>query len=172
MPGIQIGKQAHLLLAAALGLVIIMEYYLSVPALAMVGAELKVWAVVVAYFSAILGMVYAGIYHWEQIRKRVKGQWYYSVYFIALTLLMFFVGVFVSDQNVIYKWIFDKMYMPTRTAIYGSTVFYVFSAAFRAFKVKNIEAFLLVLSAFIVMMGSIPIGAVIWPGSQMHPHGS
>ncbi len=52
--------------------------------------------------------------------------------------------------------IFTYVYTPLSATMFALIAFYIASAAFRAFRAKNIEASLLILSAVVVMLGSIP----------------
>jgi hypothetical protein len=40
--------------------------------------------------------------------------------------------------------------------------FYIASAAYRAFRVRNVDAAVMLAAAFFLMMGNVPIGEVIW----------
>ena len=48
--------------------------------------------------------------------------------------------------------------------MYGIICFYVASAAFRAFRMRTVDSAIMLVSAFIVMLGAVPIGEVIWSG--------
>jgi hypothetical protein len=66
--------------------------------------------------------------------------------------------------HTVFQFAFDEVYTPLSATIYALLAFYVASAAFRAFRAKNVHATLLLVAAVIVMMGRVPIGAWLWSG--------
>jgi hypothetical protein len=61
----------------------------------------------------------------------------------------------------LYDLLFYSVYNQLTAAVFALLAFYVASAAFRAFRVKSLEAALMMGTALIVMMGQIPVGEVI-----------
>jgi hypothetical protein len=61
-------------------------------------------------------------------------------------------------------YIFEYMMKPMQATMFSLLAFFVASAAFRAFRAKSFEATILLITAFIVMLGRVPIGTSIWPG--------
>ena len=55
-------------------------------------------------------------------------------------------------------WIYDHMFAPCNATMFALLAFFVASAAFRAFRARNIEAALLLASAIIVLLAQAPIG--------------
>jgi hypothetical protein len=78
-------------------------------------------------------------------------------------LITIFVGVFLGQNSSAYEFIFDYINVPTGSAIFSLLAFYIGTAAYRAFRAKNVEAAILLITGCIVMLGRVPLGAKILP---------
>ncbi|MFH0794302.1 MAG: hypothetical protein V2A74_09760, partial [bacterium] len=67
-------------------------------------------------------------------------------------------------DHTVYFFTFDQVYTPLSATIYALLAFYVASAAFRAFRAKNLHSALLLIAAIFVMIGRVPVGGVMWEG--------
>jgi hypothetical protein len=57
-----------------------------------------------------------------------------------------------------FMWMFENIQIPISATMFSLLAFYMASAAFRAFRVKSLEATLLLVSAAIVMLGRVSLG--------------
>jgi hypothetical protein len=65
--------------------------------------------------------------------------------------------------NKAYSFFFEYILRNLGTTVFSLVSFYMVGAAFRSFRIISFEAFLLIISALIVLLGQIPIGAAISP---------
>lgn len=58
-------------------------------------------------------------------------------------------------------WLYDYIYQPLAQTMFAMLAYYVASAAFRAFRARNLESVLLLFTAFIILLGRTPNGVLI-----------
>jgi len=66
-----------------------------------------------------------------------------------------------NDPGSAFEWMFEFFFKPLTATMFAMLAFYVASAAFRAFRAKNIEASLLLGTAFIILLGRTFAGVVL-----------
>lgn len=133
------------------------------------------WFNILAAFAFVLGAGNLLAVNLEQISSRRPG-WAYSVITIvafAVTLVVGLVKVgAVPNQmhpdihlagahdvpQAAFGWIYEYMLVPLTATMFALLAFYVASAAFRAFRAKNLEAILLLGTAFIILLAQTAAG--------------
>ena len=66
----------------------------------------------------------------------------------------------IVKTGTVGHWIYKNLIEHLSSTMFSLLAFFIASAAFRAFRAKSFEAMLLLGSAFIVMLGKVPIGDV------------
>ncbi len=72
-------------------------------------------------------------------------------------------GVHVSQEGSLFSWMFFYIFTPLSATMFALLAFFVASASYRAFRIRNFEATLLLVSGIILMLGRVPAGSLI-PG--------
>lgn len=67
---------------------------------------------------------------------------------------------FMLNIKICEKLMFEGVFKSAQSTMFSLLAFFVASASFRAFRIKSKEAALLMISAFIVMLGNVPLGRV------------
>jgi hypothetical protein len=104
----------------------------------------------------------------HKVKRRVKG-WGFSVIILLSFAIMTAFGLFGGQGERAdgslhpFTWVFQFAFSPLQATMFSLLAFYVASASYRAFRVKNVEATLLLVGALIIMVGRIPLGQMIDP---------
>jgi hypothetical protein len=125
-----------------------------------VGYFLVGWAAIVIAFALLLGVVNVVSVHLRQIQAKKP----YSIYSIVLLVslvvtLIFGLGGPTSSGS---QFIFDYVLQPLESTLFALLAIFIATAAFRAFRVRDLETFFFVLFAVIVLLGQVPVGLFLW----------
>jgi hypothetical protein len=145
----------------------IINFFIDIPIIKNIAQELTIWALIIQLIAIGIGAVNMMRSHYRVISRREPGRWYYSAYMIALFWIMLLLGIpgiISGTENSIYSWLFNQLYVSLGTTLYAITGFYIFSAGYRAFRARTLEAALMLLAGIIMMLSNAPVGEVIWVG--------
>lgn len=121
------------------------------------------WRVILAAFALSLGAGNLLRVHANRIRLKTKS-YGYSYVLVACLAGYFLLGVLFKRTNVLYSFIFDNIYQPLSATVFSLNAFYIATACYRAFRARNLQAAVLLISGVVVMLGKVGIGYAIWPG--------
>ncbi len=161
-----------ILIASLAGFVLVVAFF--IPSTQSWGEKAVIWFNILAGVAFVLGGANLMKVQLETISARREGWGYAMVTLVSFALMLvfgiFLVGVHPEDQYPAYRWsgkydasgapfgwMYDYIFSPITATMFASLAFYVASAAFRAFRAKNIEAILLLATAFIVLIGNTAI---------------
>lgn len=68
-----------------------------------------------------------------------------------------------APEGRVFTWFYDHVFFPCNATMFALLAFFIASAAFRAFRARNVESALLLGAAILVMIGLVPVGRVISP---------
>jgi hypothetical protein len=149
--------------SAVVGLVLLIDYFLKVPALKQPATEIQDWGLIVSAFALALAAVNLLRIHGKKIAKADR-QSIHSGILIAALLVTAFSGIFMGTRSKVFSFIFDSTFTPLAAVFYAMTAFHLASASYRAFRAKNLQAVALLVAGVLLMLGRAPVGEVIWKG--------
>ena len=155
-------------ITAIAGIVLIASYF--VPFAQGLGELTSIWFDILAGFAFILGGGNILKVHLKKVSDKAAG-WGYSVILLASFLITLFVGLgkigvhpstdypdnswsgVYLEVGSPFWWLYEYAFKPLTATMFAMLAFYIASASFRAFRAKNVEAVLLLGTAFIILLG-------------------
>jgi hypothetical protein len=153
-------------------IMVIATYFLAEETPARDATTLLTGAVdVIVATAGVIGLVVLLRHHGVNVSKRGK-YWKYSAITIIGAILYLLVGVYgvatqgrylmvASDQVI---WVYNNIYAHMDATIFSLLAFFIASAAYRAFRLRSLEASILLFVGALMLLGRAPIGGVMWEG--------
>jgi len=167
-------KRVPLLLATISGLIPILSSVFRTPGdrLQLTTDSFERALIIISGFALLLGVVNVFQNNLNKIWKRSAG-WPYAVALLVALILTTTLGlnqaftrsgegVWRWGEITAFQWIQEAGFKPLQSTMFSLLAFYIASAAFRAFRVRNVEATILLTSALVVMMGINPYGLMLF----------
>jgi hypothetical protein len=148
-------------------LVQVIPYYVYIQPLDDAASYIQRWILIILALATFVGVISILQVHGKNVAKRSKG-WYFSVIVLVFTVVMALVGlplaeVGLGDKNPVYLFLFNYMLQPLSGTMYSIIAFFIASAAFRAFRARNIEASIVLVSGLLMLISNAPLFTVFWP---------
>jgi hypothetical protein len=164
-----------LLIAAFVGILLIATYF--IPLTESYGADAMEMFIILAAAAMVLGAGNLLLLNLAKISNRQPGWGYAAITLIAflgtLIIGLFKIGAMptatapdnawtapIVQDGAPFWWIYQYGLVPLTATMFAMLAFYIASAAFRAFRAKNLEATLLLGTAFVVLLGQVYAG--VW----------
>ena len=159
-------------LTATIGILTILSFFMPHPWVAEPAETLQNWAIIIVASGYVLGAANVLKINGTDVIK-LRKDWPYKVVLLASMLGMMVVGFFLSrgthflDEGTMFTWAYNNLYVPMQATMFALLAFFIASAAFRAFRIRTLDAGLLAVAALIVMIGRVPIGEFL---TKSFPH--
>jgi hypothetical protein len=155
-------KEVPLVITFLAGAFFIADYFIPHTGFSNIAEQVNGWTIIVIAFSYILGVANVARVNLDQIQKGSRDKFYKIVLLVCL-FFMSIVGIVWGIQGgSVFDWFFLNVYYPMQSTMFALLAFYIASAAFRAFRIRSVQAALLAITAVFVMIGRVPIGEAIW----------
>jgi len=119
------------------------------------------WGFILAAAAYVLGLVNLVQVNLPKVLNKEQ-DWPYKLIMLAAIATMMIPGFIGGETRLqdgqMYKWLFDFVFVPLDATMFALLAFYIASAAFRAFRARNLEATVLLAAAILVMLARVPIG--------------
>jgi hypothetical protein len=143
-------------IAIAVGLLVLMGYFIPLAPLLTLRSTLVQWAVILAAFALLTGVVNLLRVHWSKIRRREKGSVYSLVLIISLLLTVAVVGVFGPTSSWS-MWIFNNIQTPVESSLMALLAFVLLFAGVRLLRRRlDLFSIIFLITAILVVLGTAP----------------
>jgi len=103
------------------------------------------------------------------IEDRQGKDWFFSMITLIGFFAVLYAGLFkignvggwqgdVAAEGTVFQDFFNYIFTPLKATMYALLAFFVASASYRAFRAKNKEATVLLVTAFVILLGRTPAG--------------
>ncbi len=162
-------REIPILITSVAGLVFAISYFIPHSPFGKAETIFGDWVTIVQAFAIWLGVLNLLKVTFEKIFRKTEG-WPYSYLIIlslAGTLVVGFYDGFAginaspqfsySDPGTHFDWVYQYLYSALTSTMFSMLAFFVGSASYRAFRARNVQATLLLISGFLVMGGRVPL---------------
>jgi hypothetical protein len=134
-------------------------------------AMLRAMVDVIIPTAAVIGLISLIRHHSRNIMRQGR-YWQYSIFTILGVVLYGIVGLYavivhpnhlMLDQEL-FSYVYNNIYVHMDMTIFSLLAFFIASAAYRAFKLRTLEASVLLIVGTLMLIGRAPIGGAIWSG--------
>ena len=156
-------REVPLLITGIVGVVFVVSYFIPHWPFNRMNNWFSDWFSIVQACAIILGALNLLLISSQKIARQKEG-WGYAVVIIFSFLLIVVLG-FAGGPGYLesggFDWVYRFMYIPLSSTMFAILGFFVASASYRAFRARNLEASLLLVAAFLVMLGRVPVGDML-----------
>lgn len=162
-------RQVPLFITFFVGFLLIFSVF--IPPMENWGEDFTLFFDIIAVFAFFLGGGNLVRVHLNKLTKK-KTDWPFSIvtllgFSIMLTFGLLKIGneggiaASVTAEGSWFQEMFNYVINPLQSTMYALLAFFVASASYRAFRAKNREATILLVAAFIILLGRTPFGMML-----------
>jgi hypothetical protein len=145
----------------AVGLLMIVQFFVPHSISKQVEAGASKWLIIIGTFALALGVGSLIKTHGERLRRR-HADWPYSLLALLGFAGMSVVGiVWGMEPGKPADFLYQYVFVPLDSTMFSLLAFFIASAAYRTFRARTVEATVLLAAAVLVMLGRVPLGALI-----------
>lgn len=151
-----------ILVASGCGLLLLLDYLVASPRLDAIGAALSEGVAILAAFALLLGVLNLLTVHVQRLKSRRQDR---GLTLALLLSLLITLGVGVAQPSgAALAWILDYAYLPLQSTMTALLAFFIVTAAYRTFRLRNLDAGILLATSLVLLLAQLPLGApYLWP---------
>jgi hypothetical protein len=157
-------KELPIILCVVSGWIVLLDFFIPKPVIGTLSRAIVDWTLILSAASFVMGGMSVFAVNLARVRRRDSGARYRVVVLVCLAGMAGLGILGGIGEGTAYNWIFQNVQVPMESTMFSLLAFFIASAAFRAFRMRNAQATVLLLTAAVVMLGNVPLGGAIWSG--------
>ena len=159
--------QIPIIITAVAALLQVIPYYFNIPVIDSAASTAADGVILIVNMAVFVGVISISQVHGRRISRRAE-RWGYSVVLMISMIIMALTGlpfesIGLGLKNPIYDFFFMNAMTPLSGTLYSILAFFITSAAYRAFRARNIESALILVAGTIVVMSNAPLFTSAFP---------
>ena len=150
-----------LIITFVVGIFMLAEFFVPSWRYRLVFTYVQEWGIILVSGAYVMGLVNLLQLNVPPIVRR-EADWPYKVVLILGLVITLGAGLWAgterSNPGTLFEFITSSFFDPLNATMFSLLAFFIASAAFRAFRARNVEATLLLITAIFVMFARIPVG--------------
>jgi hypothetical protein len=139
------------------GLLILLGYFIPVEPLVALRTMLTQWAVIVAAFGLLVGVVNLMKVHWSKIRTQQPGS-FYSLLLLAALVITLVIVLWFGPTGVPSMWIFNNIELPVESSLAALLAIVLAYTCVRLLSRRpNMFSTVFVITVLLVLLGTAPL---------------
>jgi hypothetical protein len=144
-------------IAIATGILILLGYFIDIPILTDLRTVMLQWAIILAAFALIVGIINLLRVHWGKLRKGKSQGVYSAVLMLSFAITVIIAGVF-SPSGELSTWLFTNVQQPIEGSLMALLAIVLILATIRLMRRKmNAFSVTFIVTAFLVLIGTTPL---------------
>jgi hypothetical protein len=151
-------REIPLIITFLTGVLMIIDFFVPHWPFGGLSSLFEIFFTIIFSFATILGILALSKINIEKIYRKREAYGYNIVLLIGLSTMIFCGMVWGIGESSPFDFIYMNLMTPMYSTMFSLLAFFVGSASYRAFRARTPEATLLLVAAFIVMLGRVPLG--------------
>ena len=147
--------------AIVCGLIVLLDAFIPDPYLNAVGTALVEGVTILAAFALLLGILNILTVHTHRVFKEHSGRGLSLVLVLSLVATLA-IGIALPHTTAL-KWVFSYIYYPLQSTMTALLAFFSVSAAYRAFRLRHVDALVLLVASLFMLFTQLPFSGALVP---------
>ncbi len=142
--------------ASAVGLIVLLGFFFEIEALRLARQILVDWAVLLAAWALMLGLLNLLGVHWSKVSQQEKG-WPYSAVLLLFFLVTLILGLLFGPDSPVILFLFNNVQLPIEASLMALLAVTLTVAGFRVVtRRRDLVSLVFVGVGFLVLLGTGP----------------